>query len=490
VKDVVVVGGGLGGLISGALLAKKGKSVTLIEQHSIVGGYATTFKRGEFTVEVGLHEMDGLYEKDLKWKIFDELGVTENIEFIRVPQFFKFKKGDLSVEIPDSFREAENILVEKFPNEKKGIEKFFKKIYKIGDEVDRLPEPTNYLKMALYLPIFPLLFPSIVFDAKKTVGELLDSIISDETLKQVLTGNVAYYHHDPYALSLLFFGIAQASYFKGGGHYIKGGSQKLSDYLRDVILQNGGEVILKHRVNKILVENGEAVGVQYKKKRGEEVFEIRTETVIFNGAIPNLPDMLPQKEREKIEKSIRDLEISPSISTLYLGFDRPLKELGNGSYSTMFYSIDSKFGDVSGDNWNLCDYSQIDAGINPEGKSFAVMIEVDFMKNWENLSKEEYKKRKEERVEYLVGKLEKEIPDVREHIIYSEFATPKTNMRYTLNRDGAIYGYAQTPKQSMLNRLQNRSPIKNLLYASAWTMPGGGFTGAMLSGYFASKLVK
>jgi len=55
-KTITIIGGGLGGLTSGALLAKDGHKVTLLEQHNIVGGCATTFKRkGGFTCEVGLH---------------------------------------------------------------------------------------------------------------------------------------------------------------------------------------------------------------------------------------------------------------------------------------------------------------------------------------------------------------------------------------------------------------------------------------------------
>ena len=58
--DVIVVGGGLGGLTAGAKLAKEGRKVLLIEQHDRPGGCATTFKRRDFIMEVGLHEMDGL----------------------------------------------------------------------------------------------------------------------------------------------------------------------------------------------------------------------------------------------------------------------------------------------------------------------------------------------------------------------------------------------------------------------------------------------
>jgi all-trans-retinol 13,14-reductase len=57
--DIIVIGAGLGGLTAGAKLSREGKKVLLLEQHSKPGGCATTFQRGDFTMEVGLHEMDG-----------------------------------------------------------------------------------------------------------------------------------------------------------------------------------------------------------------------------------------------------------------------------------------------------------------------------------------------------------------------------------------------------------------------------------------------
>ena len=67
--DVIIIGGGLGGLTAGSKLAKDGKKVMLVEQHNIPGGCATTFKRRGYTMDVGLHETDGLNETDTKTQI-------------------------------------------------------------------------------------------------------------------------------------------------------------------------------------------------------------------------------------------------------------------------------------------------------------------------------------------------------------------------------------------------------------------------------------
>ena len=89
-KNIVIIGAGLGGLTAGALLAKEGHHITILEQHNIVGGCATTFKRkGGFTCEVGLHEMDGVYTNPNIVKIFKRLGVYEHVEFVKADEFFE-----------------------------------------------------------------------------------------------------------------------------------------------------------------------------------------------------------------------------------------------------------------------------------------------------------------------------------------------------------------------------------------------------------------
>ena len=74
-----------------------------------------------------------------------------------------------------------------------------------------------------------------------TLGEFMDSIITDEDLKLILLGNLGYYHDNPYELSLSYYSMAQNSYYLGGGNFIQGGSQVLSDYLMNFITKKRGE---------------------------------------------------------------------------------------------------------------------------------------------------------------------------------------------------------------------------------------------------------
>ncbi len=496
--DVIIIGAGLGGLTAGAKLSKEGKKVLLIEQHNIPGGCATTFKRKGFKIEVGLHMIDGLDDGDPKLKIFNELGVLDNLDFKRVPEFYRFVKPGLDITIPDDYEKAINILTERFPAEKKGILKFFKIILALRKEVFKVPRQ-KWLYW-LSLPLFPFRCPNLMMRENETVGKLIDTLFKDEDLKLVLLANLGYYHNNPHTMSLSYYSVAQGSFFRGGGYFIKGGSQMLSDYLASIIEDHGGKIIYRHMVNEIIIENGAASGVKYSKKsatEGEQQIAYG-KYIVANAALPNvIEELIKDKQAQtKLADAAGNPVIAPSILSVYLGFKRPLKELGNNIYSTIFYdeSISSiselekyHYMDLSKRVCIFVDYSQIDSGLAPDGKSVGVFSAMDYISDWDTLTKEQYKEKKELAAQTLIDRLNKHIPGIKDEIEYYEVATPTTIRRYTLNPQGTAYGYAQIPSQAGRKRMKIQSPIPNLFFASAWTEPGHGFTGAILSGNWCAE---
>ena len=193
---------------------------------------------------------------------------------------------------------------------------------------------------AVLLPLFPLLHPDLLWGDYSTIGKFLDGILRDEELKMVLLANCAYYHDDPYELSLVSYSMGQASFYRGGGHFIKGGSQQLSDYLADYIRSHGGKVMLGTLVTKILTEAGKAVGVVCRKTRGDagEEQEVFADAIVANAAIPNVEAMLPEPERALLRKKTAGFRPSNSVMNLYLGFKREVSTLHNHAYSTFVYS--------------------------------------------------------------------------------------------------------------------------------------------------------
>ncbi|MFN8240423.1 MAG: NAD(P)/FAD-dependent oxidoreductase [Bacteroidales bacterium] len=466
--DIIVIGGGLGGLTAGAKLSKEGKKVLLIEQHSIPGGCATTFKRGDFTLEVGLHEMDGPGPRDMKTRIFNDLGVFSNVTFPRVPEFYRFVSDRVSVTVPHDPVKAADVLTELYPGEAAGIKSYFEQILN-----PRKKGAENEVK-------------------ETSIGEYLDSIIANDDLKLILLGNLGYFHDDPYSLSLAYYTIAQGSYYSGGASFIKGGSQSLSDYLAGYIRTHGGEVLLSHLVTGINTADGKAVGISFKKKGSNDILEVYADEIIANSALPDLPALLPGELGKSLENEIEGPRAGASLLTLYLGFNKPPKELGNKFYSTCVFdgSVRSQADifnngrdDFSRRDFIFVDYGQIDSGLANGNKSVGAVCCIDYLDQWSGLGREEYKERKEQVASVLIDRLDKIVPGIKSTIGYHEVGTPATVKRYTLNPGGAVYGYAQTPSRKIVDQLKS---VENLHIASAWGRTGGGFSGAIYGGYLCA----
>ena len=490
--DVIIIGSGLAGLTAGAKLAKEGKKVLLIEQHDKVGGCATVFHRkiqGKKTgFEVGLHEMDGLDNAfDPKNHIFEELGINNQVEFIRVPEFFRITNGRFDITIPHDIPTAKSVLSKAFPGEQDAVDTFFKDIKEIYDSLAK----GNLEKLA---PI-----------SQTSIGEYLDTITDNEDLKFVLTGNLGYYHDDPYSLSMIIFSAAQTSYFTGGGHFIKGGSQSLSDHLASVISNNNGTVILKNLVTEIITEKDCAIGVKYtrtkyKDAKDHEELSAYANVVLANAALPNVVnDLVLQLQNTEYQKRVNSLKLACSILSLYLVFSKPPASLGHNAYSMFILSEDltrledfhsrEKIKDYSKKGFTFVDYSMIDSQINAEGIHTGVICSIDYLDHWAQLNETDYNNKKEEVAKILIDRLDTIIPGIKDIIIYHEVATPKTMARYTLNPEGTVYGFAQIPDQvGPMKHNIRKPPIENLYCASAWT-GSGGFSGAIMAGYSCARKI-
>jgi phytoene dehydrogenase-like protein len=475
-KNITIIGSGLGGLTAGALLAKKGYKVTVLEQHTIVGGSATTFRRkGGFVCEVGLHEMDSVFTDPNKKAIFTALGVYDAITFVRPKEFFCVKTDRLDFVMPDKKDKAIHALCQRYPKETKGIQRYFDTIKSIAQEFEVL-QKRSWWKMAL----FPLFFPNILRYKSSDVSKALNAMIKDEELKLILNTNVGYYHDTIKDFSFLYHAIAQEGYYAGGGWYIKGGSQKLSDYLASIITDHAGEILTKALVTKI-EEKGGFQEVTYVHKKQSEIQ--KSEILISNlspASTYNLANMDYQEKKQ----------IASSLLTIYIGFNQNIKDIyGKKPYSTFLLEdvssmaeYDSKVkGNISDRGLVFVDYSQIDAGLSPEGKSFGVLCTTDYLKDWKNLDKEAYKIQKAKVLEHYISRLALEYPNIRDYITFAEVGTAHTMQRYLKTPQGTAYGFAPTAKGFFKIPKVKSKKIKNLYYVGAWVI-GGGFTPAIVSG--------
>jgi all-trans-retinol 13,14-reductase len=503
--DATVVGAGLGGLAAAATLAKKGLRVHLIEPHDKVGGFATNFRRKKYRMETGIHMLSGDYGESIGHELYEFLEIKKNIEFVKIPDFYQchylnpFQQD--SFRMPDNLFEAVPKLIEKFPHEKNGIESYFQTMREISEQFLIFCNRRPFVSATH--PFFKAVFPKFEQYWKISIGHFLDGIISDQKLKIILLANVTFYHDKPYELGLVQYMISQVSYYLGGCHYIKGGSQVFSDFLKKIIEDHAGKVSLLHKVEKIEIENEIAQRVYYRKVRGEnaEMQFCESRLVIVNAAMPTTYESILSGdeafEKQRLDKAaeLKKYGLSTSSTTIFLGLKRPMIDHGCDAYLNLF--IDNKKHGQDLDpykgNLGILNYDMVDTGLCAPGVYSGEAIYMDNWQSWENLNKEQYAFQKEKTAEDVIKKIDSYYPGFKNDVEFYEVGTPRTVLRYTHNPMGSIYGFYPSAESFRLRSKglhllsgARDAHIKNLYFASAWSfLPG--FSGALMSGYKAAN---
>jgi phytoene dehydrogenase-like protein len=335
--DVIIIGAGVGDLTCGSYLAKAGKTVLICEQHSKSGGCCTSFKRDGFTFEASIHWLSGLGKGEFIYKILEELKIQDKIEFVRFDPTHRLIGKDFELILSSDLAKFEANLVSMFPAERKSIHKFISKCVNIAK---------HPLKMLRYL--------------KKTNEQIIEPRFRDQKLKKIL------YRLMPpkYLLSNQIGMVSKGDY----RYPKKGTSQALSNLLAETFQAKGGDLSLNTMVNKILIENGVARGVELAN--GEQ---IKASYVISNGDARLTFLKLVGKEwlSEEFVKELLEKEVCTPLFLVSLGVDIDLKKTKFGGEMIHYIpKLDElETSDPSKCPIELIIYSNRDPSLAPPGKS-------------------------------------------------------------------------------------------------------------------------
>ncbi|MFH2008099.1 MAG: NAD(P)/FAD-dependent oxidoreductase [bacterium] len=491
--DAVVVGAGLGGLSAATAMARAGLGVCLLERHNIPGGYATSFVRGRFEFEVALHELSGIGAAGEATKLdafLDHLGVSAEVEIVRVPELYRSIFPDLDVVLPSGWDSYEATLCELFPREADGLHRFLGRVQKVGREVQEITRHYNFGNPLTA----PTRFPNVIRYLPATWGQLLDHDIRDPRARAVLSQYWGYFGMGPSRVSGLYFAVALDAYVRLGPSYVKGRSQALSNAFVRAFERHGGDVRFNCGVRSITTDGGHVSGVI--TEQGEP---IEAPFVVSNAdPITTCRELLAEGEvGRRFFDSMRHRTVAPSSVNVYLGLACPREELGelvHENFVNSDYDMDSHYERFS----SLVDpavtlvtcYSSVVPEISPPGTTMLVLTTLMYGDPWMRIPPEEYVDTKNRVAESMLRDAERLAPGLRDHIEELEVATPITNMRYTGALGGSIYGFNSPAFDHTILRMPPRGPVPGLFFAGAWTQPGGGFEPCMMSGKIAARAVR
>ena len=491
--DAVIIGAGLGGMSCAAAFARQGFKPLVLEQHYIPGGYATTFKRpGGFIFDVSLHSTT-VGERDGIHNLIPGFPEIKDIEFVPHPHLYRTIYPDYDIRVPQKGLPSYiNMLTGYFPDEKEGIVGIFDDMKGVANDIGRFSTAKGELDMSR----FPIEYPYLFKSYGKTWGELVDLRIKNPKLKTIISSLWDYYGLPPSKLASIYYALPTIGYLQNGGYYPKGRSQKISDALVKFIEERGGKVMLENRVEKILVKEHSAYGVKTVDGR-----EYIGKVVVSNANAYDTFHTLIEKDEYLKEYLSRMDQFSISLSSfqIFLGLKKDLISKVGITDSEIFYQkgydIEADYkaalnADVENSGFGLTLYDNLYKGYSPEGKNTLNIIVLQGFDHWKKYEadywkgkKSAYLAEKERMADILINQVEKTLlPGLSKAIEVKEIGTPLTNVRYTGNYRGAIYGWDQTLDNSGPSRLPHTTPIKNLYLSGAWTSPGHGYGGVLWSG--------
>jgi all-trans-retinol 13,14-reductase len=505
--DAIVVGAGTGGLVAAALLATRGKKVLVVDQHYVAGGNATTFRRKRFEFDIGIHYVGdcgrgGLVPRILKaagaenvaWEEMD----ADGIDTFVFPDFrFRFPKGI------ERYRER---LLAQFPAEQRGIERY---LDLVGQALALSAAGARPMRALAALPRSW----QLVRWASQPFARFLDTCTANPQLRAVMAAHHGIYAQPPSRVpTLLAAGIT--AHYLTGGYMPRGGGQVTSDALAESIEGHGGTILLKARVERIIVEDGAVRGIELVSKHlGRRT--VRAPIVVSNADLKQTVSRLVGAEHLSAKTVDRTAayEMSPALGIVYLGIARDLKAEGHPATNYhLFPSYDHEAGyarvrrgEFTDTPWVYVTIASLKDPTNmrlaPPGMTnlqiMAVVpsdpaawgVSADDARDGTYRQRPAYRARKEAFARSLIDAAETVLPGLRDAIVYQEVATPFTQSRYTLSSGGTSYGIACTTEQFFGRRPGARTEIAGLYLCGASTRTVHGIPGVAMGGLMAASEV-
>lgn len=472
--EAVVIGAGIGGLICANWLARAGVRVLLVEQHFMVGGYCSTFKRKGFVFDAATHFYPLLGNPEtITGRQLVDLGIrTSWVKMDPVDQFHFPDTSSFSV--PADFATYMRRLRQEFPQEAPALDKFFalaRRAYLLGLLYHFRDKWTEELEPYLHL----------------SVQDVLDSHFKSQKLKLLLTADTGHWGSSPARTSFVFDSMLRLAYFLGN-YYPQGGSQAFADDLAARFEQLGGHILMSSLVTKIHVSNHSADAVEIETGIGSlrKRVKVCAPVIVSNADLRLTLEKLigPEFLDPEYLSSVRQLRPSLPCSVTHIGLKGVPTEVLEPAQGYHWSSWNPN--DVATAAFKIFVPTLFDPGVAPAGGHVVIvqkLTPVDFP----NVC--DWAAQKEKIHSYVMGNLERVIPGFSKYVVVSLAGSALTSYRFTLNHHGAMLGWELSPDQTTTSRPDVTCPIRNLYFVGHWTRPGGGITPVMISARRVAQII-
>ncbi|MFC1905579.1 phytoene desaturase family protein [Chloroflexota bacterium] len=467
-KSIIIIGGGLAGLAAGCYGRMNGYRTSVFEMHSIAGGVCTGWKRKGYIIDGAMNTLLGTKPGTSSYKLWEELGAVQQWQVVNHDQYILIEDENGKVFIMYSnIDRLEQQMMEFAPEDESVIReccKAARDCRRFDMPVDKPQElygVLDYIKMVKMLP-----FLRLVRKWGKISTVDYNRRFKNLFMREAFSIRPEVEYLDMPALNIL---LELAWLQQKDGGYIIGGALALVSYIQRRYLDLGGELHLRARVEKVLVENDKAVGI-----RLADGTEHRSDIVISaaDGHIA-IFDMLDGKYiDDKILGYYDNLPLRLPLVYIGLGVARKFDDVPS-SVEGLTFPLEKPVTIAGKEHKTLSvQIYNFDPTLAPEGKTVVRVYFITDYDYWEKLYKEpeRYKAEKEQIADTVVALLDKRFPGLAAQVEMRDVATPMTWVRYTGNWRGAYEGWMMTPKTLMMQLSKTVPGLDNFYMAGQWVV--------------------
>ena len=457
-KSVVVIGGGIGGLVSGALLAKEGYKVTVLEKNAIIGGGLQSFKRNGLSFPTGMHVFGGFQEDGVLRKLFSYLGIMDQLSLSPMDEnandIVMIESDHTEYRFPRGRENYVNYLASMFPKEKDNIKAYIEKLRELSKE-----EPLLYLRETDN-PNY-----EHTEDFFVTFNDLINKYIQHPKLRALLHYLAPMFSGVDDQTPAFLNALTSMMHIEGTCQFV-GGSQQMADLLAKVIEEAGGKVLSNKKVVEIKVEDHKVTEVI-----AQDGTTYHADNYISAVHPKVLLDIIDQKAFTKAYfNRLRQVEETISCFKVFVEFkENTFPFLNHTSYFVSDYDQYSKMSSVEPKEWPQgLMYITPPPQDGPYARTMVIncMMDYAWVKPWENTTVghrgAEYEAWKRLQTDKVLDVMEKIYPDFRSCIKHVFASSPLTIRDYYGNKDGSMYGFHRDGNNMMQSQIAVFTKVKNL----------------------------
>lgn len=510
--DAVVIGSGLGGLACAAYLCAAGRRTLVLEAHSVAGGNSQVFRRrvrgDEYEFDVGIHYIGECGRDGVVTRVLDGLGLAERVVFrpLDPDGFSTLVFPGFRFRVPVGWDRYKARLLEAFPEEREALGRSVDLLRELGEQGRRLQN-----REAAAGEIFASA-PNVARWALRPVTELFAAHGLSQRAQAVLLGEQGDYGVRP-SKTPCFLAAGLTDHYMRGAFYPEGGGQVLAARLVEAIRAFGGEVRVRTAVSRIEIEGGRVRGVVLERN-GER---IEAPVVVSNADLKRTLLELVGAEHLRPETAgrVRGFRMTLPLFASYLDLDVDLASLGVPNTNYWIWGstdIEGIYQELESGQMSTTPLAYVTAAslkdpgnphLAPKGHTnlqIMTLVPREYAlwnvgqgpheagNNRYHLDRE-YRRRKAELVERLIGIADGVIPGLAKHVVWKESATPVTQERFTRSTGGTSYGIEPALDQIGPLRIGPETEIGGLFLAGASTPSGHGIANVLRSGVVAAGAV-